>query len=122
MGILHAQEYGVLPVLYASTWLLTAFSCPFSTAFAGRIIDIMLLEQRTHILLRTALAVLSDCEADLMQLNDFEELITYLKVLGRAPSRPLPWNPSLAFAGPGLTGFGSGNLPTYQQQQQQLPS
>ena len=76
------QEYGVLPVLYASTWLLTAFSCPFSAAFAGRVIDVMLLEQRTHILLRTALAVLSDCEPSLMELHDFEELITYLKVCG----------------------------------------
>ena len=80
-----AQEYGVLPVLYASTWLLTAFSCPFSTAFAGRIIDVMLLEQRTHILLRAALAVLSDCENDLMKLDDFEELITYLKVIPKCP-------------------------------------
>ena len=70
----------MVPVLYASTWLMTAFSCPFSTAFAGRVIDVMLLERRTHILLRAALAVLADCEADLLQLHDFEELITYLKV------------------------------------------
>lgn len=74
------QEHGVLPVLYASTWLLTAFSCPFSTAFSGRLIDTMLLERRTHILLRAALAVLGDCEAKLLELNDFEELITFLKV------------------------------------------
>lgn len=91
------QEFGVLPVLYASTWLLTAFSCPFSAAFAGRVIDIMLLEQRTHVLLRTALAVMADCEARLLELHDFEELITYLKVLtgcccrGNELIRPFPF-------------------------------
>lgn len=83
---LHLEEFGVLPVLYASTWLLTAFSCPFSAAFAGRVIDIMLLEQRTHVLLRTALAVMADCEARLLELHDFEELITYLK------ASPVRWS------------------------------
>ncbi|KAK9806524.1 hypothetical protein WJX73_006950 [Symbiochloris irregularis] len=84
---MHLEEHGVLPVLYASTWLLTAFSCPFSTAFSGRLIDTMLLERRTHILLRAALAVLGDCEAKLLELHDFEELITFLK------SSPAHWSP-----------------------------
>ena len=74
------QEYGVLPVLYASTWLLTAFACPFPFTFAGRVIDVMLLERRTHPLLRTALAVMAEVEAELLELADFEALIGHLKV------------------------------------------
>ena len=76
----HAQEYGVVPVLYASTWLLTAFACPFPPAFSGRVIDVMLTEGRTHVLLRAALAVMLSCQEDLLALLDFEALITHLKV------------------------------------------
>ena len=49
----------MLPVLYASTWLLTAFACPFPSTFSGRVMDVMLTERRTHFLLRTALAVMA---------------------------------------------------------------
>ena len=77
---LAPQEYGVVPVLYASTWLLTAFACPFPPAFSGRVIDVMLTEGRTHVLLRAALAVMLSCAEDLLALDDFEALITHLKV------------------------------------------
>ena len=70
----------MLPVLYASTWLLTAFACPFPSTFSGRVIDVMLTERRTHILLRTALAVMAETEAELLELDDFEALIGHLKV------------------------------------------
>jgi hypothetical protein len=32
------------------------------------------------VLLRLALAVVAECEADLLQLADFEDIITFLKV------------------------------------------
>ena len=70
----------MVPVLYASTWLLTAFACPFPPAFSGRVIDVMLTEGRTHVLLRAALAVMLSCAEDLLALDDFEALITHLKV------------------------------------------
>ena len=73
----------MLPVLYASTWLLTAFACPFPSTFSGRVIDVMLLERRTYVLLRTALAVMADVEAELLELHDFEALIGHLKVRSR---------------------------------------
>lgn len=43
----------------------------------------MLLENSDAVLLRAALAVLAECEADLLMQEDFEELLTYLKVLPR---------------------------------------
>jgi len=69
-----------LPVLYASQWFLTCFSCPFPAKIACRVIDVMLQEQRAHVLLRTGLAIVAECEADLLQLDDFEDIITFLKV------------------------------------------
>ena len=74
------QAYGALPVLYASQWFLTAFSCPFSAAFSARVIDVMLTENCPDIMLRTALVVLAECQQDLLQLADFEDIITFLKV------------------------------------------
>lgn len=74
------QEYCALPVLYASQWFLTCFSCPFPAKFACRVIDVMLQEQRPHVLLRAALAVVAECEPDILQLDDFEDIITFLKV------------------------------------------
>lgn len=40
------------PVLYASQWFLTLFACPFPSAFSARIIDIILLEGHSEILLQ----------------------------------------------------------------------
>ena len=77
---LSVQEYTALPVLYASQWFLTCFSCPFPAKFACRVIDVLLQEQRPHVLLRVALAVVAECEADILQLHDFEDIITFLKV------------------------------------------
>ncbi len=74
-----------LPVLYASQWFLTCFSCPFPAKFACRVIDVMLQEQRSHVLLRIALAIVSECEADLLEMDDFEDIITFLKVLPLYP-------------------------------------
>ena len=69
-----------MPVLYASQWFLTIYSCPFPATFACRVIDVMLTEHSSNVLMRAALAVLAECEDDLLQLHDFEDLITYLKV------------------------------------------
>ena len=38
------------PVLYASQWFLTLFSCPFPAAFSCRIIDTVLAEGHSEIL------------------------------------------------------------------------
>lgn len=74
------QSYTALPVLYASQWFLTCFSCPFPAKFACRVIDVMLQEQRAHVLLRVALAIVAEVEAEILELHDFEDIITYLKV------------------------------------------
>ena len=77
---MHVQEYGVVPVLYASQWFLTAFSCPFPTVFSCRVVDVMLTENCGHAMLRVGLAVIKACSSALLELHDFEDLVTHLKV------------------------------------------
>ena len=77
------QAYSAVPVLYASQWLLTCFACPFSAPVACRVIDALLIENRPHCLLRVALALLAELEPDLLALDDFEELITFIKARPR---------------------------------------
>lgn len=83
---MHVQEYGVVPVLYASQWFLTAFSCPFPTVFSCRVVDVMLTENCGHAMLRVGLAVIKACSGALLELHDFEDLVTHLKVLTAYPS------------------------------------
>ncbi|KAI8114040.1 hypothetical protein M9434_002166 [Picochlorum sp. BPE23] len=82
----HLESNGATPVLYASQWFLSLFSCPFPVPFCARIIDIMLLEGSDAIILRTAIAIMGECEAELMMQENFEELLMYLKV------DPLRWD------------------------------
>ena len=49
-ALLSMQEHTVAPVLYASQWFLTLFSCPFPAAFSCRIIDTVLAEGHSEIL------------------------------------------------------------------------
>lgn len=74
------QEYGVVPVLYASQWFLTAFSCPFPTVFSCRVVDVIITENCGHAMLRVGMAVIRSCSPALMELRDFEDLVTHLKV------------------------------------------
>ena len=46
------QANTVAPVLYASQWFLTLFACPFPSAFSARVIDIILTEGHSEILLQ----------------------------------------------------------------------
>lgn len=81
----HLQDNMVTPVLYASQWFLTLFACPFPSAFCARIIDIIMFTGSTDILLQTALAVVMECELELLEMTEFEDLLTHLKV------EPVQW-------------------------------
>eukprot|EP00887_Chlorella_sp_A99_P003329 scaffold26.g3329.t1 len=77
----HLEVHGVVPVLFCAQWFLTAFSCPFG----ARLVDVMLLENSDAVLQRAALAVMAESEMELLMQEDFEELLTYLKV------EPVQW-------------------------------
>jgi len=82
----HLEAQGAVPVLYASQWFLSTFACPFPVGFACRLIDVMLAENSDAVLMRAALAIMAECEAELLMQEDFEELLTYLKV------EPVQWS------------------------------
>lgn len=83
---LCSQNQGAVPVLYASQWFLSLFSCPFPVPFCSRLIDIMLMQGNDRILQRIALSIMAEFEGELMMQDDFEELLTYLKIA------PLKWD------------------------------
>ncbi|CAD7696907.1 unnamed protein product [Ostreobium quekettii] len=76
----HLEAHGVPALMYCSQWLLTVFSCPFPPAFSARVMDIMLLEGNDDCLLRTAISVMANCCEELVDIDDFEEIISVLKV------------------------------------------
>lgn len=83
----HLQEYGIVPILYASQWFMTAFACPLPPSFACRVLDVMLTERSTAMLVRVALAILMELEPEVLELHDFEQIIEHLKV------QPVSWDP-----------------------------
>lgn len=83
----HLQDYGIVPILYASQWFMTAFACPLPPSFACRVLDVMLTEHSTAMLVRVALAILMELEPEVLELHDFEQIIEHLKV------KPLSWDP-----------------------------
>ncbi|CAG9467804.1 unnamed protein product [Pedinophyceae sp. YPF-701] len=76
----HLEKLGVPAVLYASQWFLTAFSCPMPPPFACRVLDVVLIERSTAIMLRVALSMLESLEEELLGVDDFEETIAGLKL------------------------------------------
>lgn len=81
----HLESNGIPAVLYASQWFLTCFACPFPPSFVARVIDIMLIENDMNALQRVAFAVLAECAEDVIHLNDFEDILTCLKVFHCSP-------------------------------------
>lgn len=76
----HIQAHAVPSVLYASQWLMTIYATPFPTHFSARVIDVMLQDGNDKLLLRIALAIMAELDEALMQKDDFEDLVTCLKV------------------------------------------
>jgi len=78
----HLQGAGLQPVLYAAQMLMTWFASPFPFQFGGRVLD-LLLQSGGHgcnLLLRVALSLLEALQTELLSLDDFESLITTIKV------------------------------------------
>lgn len=81
----HLLDAGLPALLYAAQWLMTAYACPFPIHVAARVIDVLLQADDEALLLRLGLAVMAALQQGLLELDDFEALITHLKV------KPLSW-------------------------------
>jgi len=76
----HLLEAGLPALLYAAQWLMTTYSCPFPVHVAARVLDVLLQSDSDAILPRLGLEVMRELQPHLLELDDFEALITYLKV------------------------------------------
>lgn len=76
----HLEEHGVVPLLYASPWMLSLFSNTYPQSFSARILDVILTERSGNILMRTCLSILAHTEMHVLALDDFEEIVEYLKI------------------------------------------
>eukprot|EP00878_Enallax_costatus_P004779 GHUV01005030.1.p1 GENE.GHUV01005030.1~~GHUV01005030.1.p1 ORF type:complete len:910 (+),score=344.00 GHUV01005030.1:211-2940(+) len=81
----HLLDAGLPALLYAAQWFMTTFSCPFPLHVAARVLDILLQSDSDAILSQLGLALMGALQDNLLQMDDFESLITYLKV------QPLSW-------------------------------
>ena len=76
----HLEAHAALPVLYASSWLLTCFAADFPLHFAGRVMDVLMTGK--HVvspILKVAVGIVQRCEAALLAMADFEEMIGHLR-------------------------------------------
>lgn len=76
----HLQHRCIPSVLYVSQWLLTIFACPFPAFFTAQIIDILLLEDSDRIVMQMCLAIMAEVEERLLRMDDFEDIVTCLKM------------------------------------------
>jgi hypothetical protein len=54
----HLESLGVVPMLYAASWLMTVYSADFPIPFAARILDVILANQHEKALLKVRRVVI----------------------------------------------------------------
>lgn len=74
----HLEENEISPSLYAAPWFLTLFASQFPLGFVARVFDIIFL-QGTEVIFKVALSLLSSREALIMECENFENIVEFLK-------------------------------------------
>ncbi|EDM02434.1 rCG37195 [Rattus norvegicus] len=74
----HLEENEISPSLYAAPWFLTLFASQFPLGFVARVFDIIFL-QGTEVIFKVALSLLSSQEALVMECENFENIVEFLK-------------------------------------------
>jgi len=75
----HLENHAALPVLYASSWFLTSFSAEFPMHFAARVMDLVVTDCYAAPFLKVAVHILERCEQELLQMEDLEDMVDYLR-------------------------------------------
>jgi hypothetical protein len=75
----YMEERMVLPVLYASGWLLTCFASEFPIKFSARVMDVMITDSYDLPMMKVAFHILSRWEDDILKLEDMEEIVDLLR-------------------------------------------
>uniref|UniRef100_A0A8C8RKA8 TBC1 domain family member 4 n=1 Tax=Pelusios castaneus TaxID=367368 RepID=A0A8C8RKA8_9SAUR len=74
----HLEENEISPSLYAAPWFLTLFASQFPLGFVARVFDVIFL-QGTEVIFKVALSLLSSQEALVMECENFENIVDFLK-------------------------------------------
>uniref|UniRef100_F7FDY6 TBC1 domain family member 4 n=1 Tax=Ornithorhynchus anatinus TaxID=9258 RepID=F7FDY6_ORNAN len=74
----YLEENEISPSLYAAPWFLTLFASQFPLGFVARVFDIIFL-QGTDVIFKVALSLLSSHEALIMECENFESIVDFLK-------------------------------------------
>ncbi|KAK9836023.1 hypothetical protein WJX81_006680 [Elliptochloris bilobata] len=75
----HMEAFGTLPVLYASSWLLTAFSADFPLFFSARVMDVILSDCYLMPIMKVALGIVLACGDELLGMHDMEAMVDLLR-------------------------------------------
>ncbi|XP_035781776.1 TBC1 domain family member 4-like isoform X2 [Anopheles albimanus] len=72
------DQHDISPTLYAAPWILTVFSSHFPLGFVVRVFDLLFLES-FDVIFRCAIALLEVHREALLQRDNFEDIMSYLK-------------------------------------------
>ncbi|XP_050068106.1 TBC1 domain family member 1 isoform X3 [Anopheles maculipalpis] len=72
------DQHDISPTLYAAPWILTVFSSHFPLGFVVRVFDLLFLES-FDVIFRCAIALLEAHKEALLQRDNFEDIMDYLK-------------------------------------------
>lgn len=75
----HLEAHMVLPVLFASSWVLTCFAAEFPLKFSARVMDCLIMDSFELPIMKVSVAILQRCREDIMRLQDMEEIIDLLR-------------------------------------------
>lgn len=75
----HLERHMVLPVLYASSWLLTCFASEFPIKFAARVMDVVLTNSYELAMMRVSLQIMIRCKDDIMLMEDMETIVDLIR-------------------------------------------
>uniref|UniRef100_A0A182PK47 Rab-GAP TBC domain-containing protein n=1 Tax=Anopheles epiroticus TaxID=199890 RepID=A0A182PK47_9DIPT len=74
------DRHDIAPTLYAAPWILTVFSSHFPLGFVVRVFDLIFLES-FDVFFRCAIALLEVHKEALLQRDNFEDIMSYLKTV-----------------------------------------
>ena len=75
----HLEAHCVLPVLYASSWVLTCFAAEFPLKFSARVMDCVITDSFELPIMKVSVAILTRLRDEILALEDMEEIIELLR-------------------------------------------
>ena len=75
----HLEKHMVLPVLYASSWLLTCFASEFPTKFAARVMDVIITDSYHLPIMKVSLSILERCTDDILEMDSMEDIVDLIR-------------------------------------------